>query len=87
MATCDKCGNDYDRTFDVIDADGAKHTFDSFECAISVVAPRCEHCDIPIIGHGVQVGMTMFCCASCAEHEGHHGLRDRIRAEAGAGAR
>lgn len=85
MGTCDKCGNEYDRTFDIVDADGKRHTFDSFECAISVVAPRCAHCDCSVIGHGVQAGEQVFCCASCAEHEGHEGLRDRVAAGAGAG--
>lgn len=83
MATCDKCGNDYDRSFEIIDADGNRHTFDSFECAISVVAPRCAHCDCRVIGHGVQAGQQVYCCASCAEHEGVEGLRDRVTAGAG----
>ena len=33
MATCEVCGNDYDKAFQVTVA-GATHTFDSFECAI-----------------------------------------------------
>src|SRR5437764_10482241 len=32
-ATCEVCGNEYDKTFEVR-VDGSKHTFDSFECAI-----------------------------------------------------
>ena len=85
MGICEKCGNDYDRTFDVVDADGAQHTFDSMECAISVIAPKCEHCSCSVIGHGVQSGEHVFCCASCAEHAGATGLRDRVPAGAGAG--
>lgn len=79
MGICEKCGNDYDKSFDVIAA-GVRHTFDSFECAISVMAPRCEHCSCSIIGHGMEVNGRFFCCASCAEHEGLDGLRDRIGA-------
>ena len=33
MARCEVCGNDYDKSFEVVAA-GARHTFDSFECAI-----------------------------------------------------
>jgi hypothetical protein len=32
VAVCEVCGNDYDKSFEVIAA-GARHTFDSFECA------------------------------------------------------
>ena len=44
MARCEVCGNDYDKAF-TIEAAGARHTFDSFECAIHKMAPVCEHCD------------------------------------------
>jgi hypothetical protein len=80
MGVCEKCGNEYDKSFDVIAA-GVRHTFDSVECAISVMAPRCEHCGCSIIGHGVEANGHFFCCASCAGHEGQDGLRDRIGAE------
>ena len=43
MARCDQCGNDYDKTFQVI-SDGQTLTFDSFECAIQKLAPTCPHC-------------------------------------------
>lgn len=33
MPTCETCGNQYDKCFDVI-IGGRPHTFDSFECAI-----------------------------------------------------
>src|SRR5476649_1065468 len=33
MATCETCGNDYDKAFQVT-MNGTAHTFDSFECAI-----------------------------------------------------
>jgi hypothetical protein len=66
MAICETCGNDYDRSFDVTLA-GETHTFDSFECAIQRLAPRCAHCDCTVIGHGVERGPTIYCCAHCAE--------------------
>jgi Rieske Fe-S protein len=52
-------------------------TFDSFECAIHALAPTCQHCGCRIIGHGVQAGDRVFCCANCAKLEGEDGLRDR----------
>ena len=65
MAQCEVCGNDYDKSFDVTAA-GARHTFDSFECAIHALAPICEHCQCKVIGHGVEVQGRFFCCADCA---------------------
>lgn len=70
MATCEVCGNQYDKCFDVI-ISGARHTFDSFECAIQAVAPSCAHCSCRIIGHGVEVGQQIFCCANCAKAAGN----------------
>ena len=52
MAQCEVCGNDYDKSFEVVAA-GARHTFDSFECAIHRMAPVCEHCGCKVIGLGV----------------------------------
>src|SRR4051812_24658264 len=43
MATCEVCGNDYDKAMEVTVA-GKTHTFDSFECAIHAIAPTCDHC-------------------------------------------
>jgi hypothetical protein len=76
MATCEVCGNDYDKAFQVL-IGGAEHTFDSFECAIHAVAPRCEHCGCAIIGHGVEANGAIFCCAHCAEEAGVRGVSDR----------
>jgi len=76
MATCDTCGNSYDKTFQVTMA-GRTSTFDSFECAIQALAPACSHCNCRIIGHGVEKDGTMFCCAHCAERQGVPELRDR----------
>ncbi len=77
MARCDGCGNDYDKAFQVIAADGRKMTFDSFECAIHKMAPACEHCGMKIIGHGLEKSGRMFCCDHCALESGVKGLRDR----------
>lgn len=78
MAACEVCGNDYDKAFQVRASDGGMHTFDSFECAIHALAPRCSHCDCRIIGHGVEDDGTMFCCANCAQQDGVEELQDRV---------
>lgn len=77
MARCDVCGNDYSRAFQVV-SNGSTKTFDSFECAIQAMAPRCEHCGCRIIGHGHEAQDKYYCCVHCAEHEGVHGLRDHL---------
>ena len=35
-------------------------TFDSFECAIHAMAPRCAHCQCHAIGHGVDLGGNLL---------------------------
>jgi len=77
MATCEVCGNNYDKSFTVTMSDGT-HTFDSFECAIHALAPKCAHCGCKIIGHGVESDGTYYCCASCASMSGVKGLEDRV---------
>jgi hypothetical protein len=79
MAQCEVCGNEYDKTIDVTRG-GETHTFDSFECAIHALAPTCDHCSIKIIGHGIEAGDSMYCCAHCAEASGVKGARDRVEA-------
>ncbi len=74
---CELCGNEYDNAFQVIQA-GKTHTFDSFECAIQVMAPTCSHCGCRIVGHGVQAGGSMFCCAHCAQQMGVQKVQDRV---------
>jgi hypothetical protein len=76
MSKCEVCGNDYDKT--IVVTQGARSmTFDSFECAIQGMAPRCAHCGCRIIGHGVEAKDEIFCCAHCAKQFGISGMRDR----------
>ena len=77
MATCDVCGNDYERAFQVTRA-GQSFTFDCFECAIHKLAPACAHCGCKVIGHGVEQGSTVYCCANCARQAGVQGLNDSV---------
>jgi hypothetical protein len=77
MATCETCGNDYDKAFQIT-VNGGSHTFDSFECAIQALAPTCAHCQTRIVGHGLENAGVFFCCEHCAESEGVKGMRDRM---------
>ena len=75
MARCEVCGNDYNKSF-TIEAEGQRHVFDSFECAIQALAPM-RHCHCRIIGHGVESGEQIYCCANCARQAGGPVLADR----------
>jgi nitrite reductase/ring-hydroxylating ferredoxin subunit len=78
MATCEVCGNDYDKSFAVqMTGEREGHIFDSFECAIHALAPRCPHCGCAIVGHGVEADGSIYCCVHCARKAGETGLRDR----------
>src|SRR2546423_1890532 len=73
---CESCGNEYDKPMEIV-MNGISHYFDSFECAIEKMAPRCGHCGCRIIGHGAEAGGTMFCCAHCASKAGVTSVKDR----------
>lgn len=77
MSTCACCGNDYDKAFRVTTADGDTLTFDSFECAIHMLAPECQVCGCRIVGHGVEQEGELFCGAHCAAAVGKHRVKDR----------
>lgn len=69
MAVCETCGNDYAKAF-TVRMNGKEHTFDSFECAISALAPVCDNCGTRVIGHGVEDDKSYFCSAHCAHAQG-----------------
>lgn len=75
MGVCEQCGNEYDKTFEII-LGGEQHTFDSFECAIEKLAPRCENCGVRIVGHGSEADGHFYCCASCAAQKGVTAVKD-----------
>src|SRR5258708_39770296 len=69
LKNCECCGNSYDKAFELT-IGGTTHVFDSLQCAIHVLAPRCAHCKVPIIGHGLEARSQYFCCAHCARKSG-----------------
>ena len=77
MPTCEVCKNEYDQCFEVRQ-NHVTHVFDCFECAVHALAPRCQHCGVRVIGHGVEMAGLIFCGANCAENYGVHGFTDRI---------
>jgi len=77
MRACEVCGNQYDKSFEVV-MKGKHHVFDSFECAIHALAPRCAHCECTIVGHGIEGGGAMYCCAHCAKSAGLAEAKDRV---------
>jgi hypothetical protein len=77
MGTCEFCGNRYDKSFTITMA-GDEHVFDSFECAIQLLAPACSNCGVKIIGHGHEADGVMYCSAHCARQEGITALRDDV---------
>jgi hypothetical protein len=78
MATCEVCGNDYDKAMEISMPGHSTHVFDSFECAIQALAPQCAHCGCRIVGHGLEAGSSFYCCRHCAQEAGVEGLQDRV---------
>lgn len=77
MPICEVCHNDYAGAFTVI-MKGQNYIFDSFECAIHALAPRCSHCGCRILGHGIESDKEFYCCAHCARHNGVMGAKDNV---------
>ena len=73
MSICEVCGSDEERTFTVTLGEES-HVFDSFECAIHLLAPECRHCGCKVLGHGIERGGGIYCCDHCAAEEVPVGL-------------
>jgi hypothetical protein len=76
MPVCECCGNNYDKAFEV-KIGGTTHIFDSFACAIHLLAPRCLHCEVPIVSQGIEARGQYFCSAHCARTFGVQVVADR----------
>lgn len=77
MKCCSVCGNAYDKLIKIT-YQGRTEVFDSFECAIHSMAPKCAGCGLSVIGHGTEVDDVIFCSAHCARTLGKYGLVDRM---------
>jgi ribosome-binding protein aMBF1 (putative translation factor) len=69
VAQCEVCGNEYDKTFEVVMPGGDSHTFDCFGYATHALAPTCDNCGVRISGHGVEAS-SIYCCSHCAAKPG-----------------
>ncbi len=76
MEKCEVCKNESGNFFKIMKSDKI-HVFDSFECAIHAVAPRCHHCQCRIIGHGVEGDNTIYCCLHCVRQAEKVNFRDQ----------
>lgn len=70
MGACDVCGSREGRTF-AVTMGSQRGTFDSFECAIHMMAPACERCGCRILGHPVESESGVYCCLHCAKEAGN----------------
>jgi len=70
MGGCDVCGSSEGRMF-TVSMGNQSGTFDSFECAIHMMAPACEHCGCRILGHPVDSEAGIYCCMHCAREAGN----------------
>lgn len=80
MKHCEVCGNESDRLIEIKNGDIVR-LFDSFECAIQLLAPRCENCHCTIIGHGSDAHGKIYCCSSCVRQHEAEILRNSPRTD------
>ncbi len=76
-ASCEVCGNAEGQCFEVR-LGGERHIFDSFECAMDALTPRCAHCQSAFVGHGVQFGNRIYCSNQCANDDGVREYEARV---------
>lgn len=62
---CLNCGESIEKDY-ILFINGKEYTFDSFECAVNFMAPRCSSCNSIIMGHGVHAEGEIFCNTKCA---------------------
>ncbi len=72
MSRCVVCGHNSVGNFSVTLANGRTYDFDTFQCAIDRLAPRCSRCGIRIIGHPTVVDGGLFCGPHCSQFLGIH---------------
>lgn len=65
---------------------GEEHTFDSFECAFSALAPVCENSGTRVIGHGIENEDRYFRSAHCAGQRRVSGAAENVWPDAAGSA-
>lgn len=74
---CEVCGNNQGQCFEVR-LGGERHFFDSFECAMQALTPRCGHCGCELTGHAIVLGNTVYCSYECANDDSTREYETRI---------
>lgn len=69
-ARCENCGFNIEKDY-ILFINGTEFTFDSFECAINFVAPRCAACNSIVLGRVVQERGDTYCSDKCSQTENH----------------
>lgn len=67
---CVNCGFNIEKDY-ILFINGTEFTFDSFECAVNFVAPRCANCNSIVMGRGIHNEGDMYCSSTCKEAEKH----------------
>lgn len=70
---CVNCGVNIEKDY-ILFINGAEFTFDSFECAVNFVAPRCANCNTIIMGHGIKSAEDIYCSTFCSQNEKHYNV-------------
>jgi hypothetical protein len=68
IARCMNCGTNIEKDY-ILFINGSEFTFDSFECAVTFVAPRCSNCQTIIMGKGIHGRGQVFCSPACSHSE------------------
>lgn len=65
---CLNCGENIEKDY-ILFINGTEYTFDSFECAVNFMAPRCTCCNSVIMGQGVHMEGEIYCTKDCAQSQ------------------
>ena len=77
--SCEVCGNDMAKCFE-IRLGGNTHVFDSFECAMRALTPRCGYCGCHLVGDAIVLGNTVYCSYECANEDSAREYEARVLA-------
>ena len=76
MKMCEVCDGQVQNNLQIIIGEKSHH-FDCFECAIQVLAPKCNRCGCRILGRGHSRQGKFFCDSHCAWYSNPHSVTDR----------
>lgn len=63
-ARCEKCGLNIEKDY-ILFINGKEFTFDSYDCAVNFVAPRCAHCNSIIAHREIKHREEAYCSQYC----------------------